>query len=182
MREDLFAIPLRKYNVDNNEDFITYADETWKEHRFSLPSPFLFNITQLSPNLTQIYTDVIETFLADIGCYDSHTCNIDAMILKVLEKGENSDRLDTLPSHYTMIHYIDVNDNDTSDIFHHPSRSMLNAFRPAMIDEWKEAAGLYINKGDVIIYPSYMEHSTPTKKGSGNRVTITLPLILKPNE
>ena len=181
MRDDLFAIPLRKYNIDNNEDFVSYADEVWKEHKFSLPSPFLMGITQLSPQLSQAYTDTVETFLTEIGCYETHTCNVDAMILKVLEKGECSDRLDTLPSHYTMIHYIDVDDKDSSDVFHHPCRSILNALRPAVIDEWKDAAGLYINKGDVIIFPSFIEHSTPPVK-SKNRVTMTLPLVLEMNE
>ena len=125
--------------------------------------------------------DTVETFLTEIGCYETHTCNVDAMILKVLEKGECSDRLDTLPSHYTMIHYIDVDDKDSSDVFHHPCRSILNALRPAAIDEWKDAAGLYINKGDVIIFPSFIEHSTPPVK-SKNRVTMTLPLVLEMNE
>ena len=137
-------------------------------------------ITQLPPDLGQLYTDVVETFLSEIGCYDTHTCNVDAMILKVLEKGETSDRLDTLPSHYTLIHYIDINDNDSSDVFHHPCRSILNALRPAMIDEWKEAARLYINKGDAIIFPSFMEHSCPPSQSK--RVTMTLPLVLEPNE
>ena len=180
MRDDLFAIPLRKYNIPDNEDFVKYTDKIWKEQRISLPSPYLSAITQLPPDLGQLYTDVVETFLSEIGCYDTHTCNVDAMILKVLEKGESSDRLDTLPSHYTLIHYIDINDNDSSDVFHHPCRSILNALRPAMIDEWKEAARLYINKGDAIIFPSFMEHSCPPSQSK--RVTMTLPLVLEPNE
>ena len=181
MRDDLFASPLRKYSIENNEEFIKYSNQVWEEMKFSLPSPFLMGIKDIGPNLTQVYTDTVETFLTEIGCYETHTCNVDAMILKVLEKGEGSERLDTLPSHYTMIHYVDIGDDNSSDTFHHPCRSILNALRPAAIDEWKDAAGLYINQGDAIIFPSFIEHSTPPVR-SGKRVTITLPLVLELNE
>jgi len=182
MRDDLFAVPVRKYHVDNNDDFIQYCDEIWKANRFEVPDPFIYPINQLGLELSQTYTDLIEAFLTDIGCYETHNCTTDSMILKVLSKGEATDRIDTLPSHYTLIHYVDVEDGAASDTFHHPARSLLNAFRPAMLDEWREAAALYINKGDVIIYPSFMEHSSPVNMGTGNRVTLTLPLILQIDE
>ena len=182
MRDDLFAIPLRKYHLDNNDDFLDYYNQIWEENKFDAPSPFFNSITQLPPTLTQCYADLIEGFLTDIRLYDTHGCAISGILLKCLEKGESTDRSDTLPSHYTAIHYVDVKDGDTSDIFHHPSRSAINAFRPAPIDEWKEAAGLYINSGDVIIFPSYMEHSSPMNRKSKNRVTVTLPLVLEENE
>ena len=180
MRDDLFAIPVRKYNVDNNQNYIDFCIDIWKENRFSSVSPFLYGVQKFDPSLTQIYTDVIEQFLTDIGCYDTHEITMDAIILKVLEKGESTDRFDTLPSHYTMIHYVDVVDGAASDTLHHPARAMLQAFKPAIIDEWQDAAGLYINQGDAIIYPSYMEHSSPVQ--TENRITLTVPLILKLNE
>ena len=92
MRDDLFASPLRKYNIENNEEFIKYSNQVWEEMKFSLHSPYLMGIKDIGPNLTQVYTDSVETFLTEIGCYETHTCNVDAMILKVLEKGECSDR------------------------------------------------------------------------------------------
>ena len=125
MRDDLFAIPVRKYNVDKNQDFIDFCMGIWKENRFSAVSPFLYGIQQFEPSLTQIYTDVIEQFLTDIGCYDTHEITMDAIILKVLEKGESTDRFDTLPSHYTMIHYVDVVDGAASDTLHHPASCLL---------------------------------------------------------
>tara|TARA_X000000368_G_scaffold417376_1_gene413580 strand:- start:1444 stop:2022 length:579 start_codon:yes stop_codon:yes gene_type:complete len=180
MRDDLFAIPVRKYNVDNNQQFIDYVSNIWKEERLRVPSPFLFSVREFGYNLTQIYTDLLEQFLTDIECFDTHSITMDAIILKVLEKGESTDRFDTLPSHYTLIHYVDVVDGGASDTLHHPARQPMNAFKPAHIDEWQDAAGLYINKGDAIIYPSFMEHSSPVQKET--RMTITVPLILKLNE
>jgi len=180
MKEDLFSVPLRRYHIDNNADFSDFANQLWKENRFSMPSPFLSPIPRVDPTLGQVYSDVIEEFLSDIGCYDTHACGINGMILKILEKGESTDRCDTLPSHYTLIHYIEVDEGSASDTFHHPARALINAFRPSDVpDEWKEACGLYINAGDVIIYPSYIEHSSPVYGGSKKRVTMTLPLILE---
>ena len=41
---------------------------------------------------------------------------------------------------------------------------------------------LDVEEGDVIIFPSYMEHSSPMNRKSKNRVTVTLPLVLEENE
>ena len=102
------------------------------------------------------------------------------MILKVLDIGESIDRTDTLPSHYTATHYIKVKENETSDIFHHPARPLVTAFQPAQLDEWQNAAGIYINPGDVIIHPSFLENSSP--KVSDRRITMTLTFMIQENE
>ena len=60
MRDDLFAIPLRKYHLDNNDDFLDYYNQIWEENKFDAPSPFFTPITQLNPILTQCYADLIE--------------------------------------------------------------------------------------------------------------------------
>ena len=79
-----------------------------------------------------------------------------------------------------MIHCVDVVDGAAADSLYHPERSMLQSVNPASMDEWQGASSLYINQGDAIIYPSYMEHSSPVQ--TENRITLTVPLILKLNE
>ena len=43
-------------------------------------------------------------------------------------------------------------------------------------------SGLYVNAGDVLIYPSYIETSSPKNELTNPRMTVTVPIVLKPNE
>ncbi len=180
MRDDLFSIPIRKYHIDDDQTIVDFALKQYVDYKFELPSPFIFGIGEVPPDITQTYSDLLEEFLTDLKLYNTHVVVVTSFTLKVLEDGESTDRVDTLPSHYTAVHYVDVPEQSTSDVFHHPARSMLNAFRPAEVDEWKEAAGVYVNPGDVIIHPSFMEASSPVAKGK--RVTMTLTFVIRENE
>ena len=66
---------------------------------------------------------------------------------------------------------------EQSDIFHHPAKSLIDPFNPNL-DEWVSGAGLYVNQGDVIIHPSFLEYSTP--KVDRKRITMTLLIRLQP--
>ena len=83
------------------------------------------------------------------------------------------DRCNTLPSHYTATHYISGND---ADVFYHPARTLLQLFNPSL-DEWGSAVSLYVNEGDVIVHPSYLEYATPNIEKQ--RLTLTLLIQLQ---
>ena len=55
--------------------------------------------------------------------------------------------------------------------------SLIDPFNPNL-DEWVSGAGLYVNQGDVIIHPSFLEYSTP--KVDRKRITMTLLIRLQP--
>ncbi len=177
MRNDLFPIPVRKYHIDENDQFLNYVDELYKKERFEVPSPYISGVDTLPPWAVPVYTDILEKLLVDLKLFDSHVAIITSITLKVLEKGESVDRTHTLPSHYTMTHYI--NEAKQSDTFYHPSKHFVEWLNPG-VDEWKEAAGMYINQGDVLIHPSFMEHSSPVM--DRKRMTITLTVCLERNE
>ena len=91
-----------------------------------------------------------------------------AKIVSDLEKNESMDRCRTLPSHYTLTHYVSGKD---PNVFYHPAKDLLSIVNPDL-EEWSTARSLYINEGDVIIHPSYLEYSTPQVEKQ--RITITL--------
>jgi|TARA_B100001996_G_scaffold310929_1_gene252778 hypothetical protein len=177
MRDDLFSVPVRKYHIDEHNIFVQYVDEFYKKERFEVPSPYISGVSQLPPWAVPVYTEVLEQLLVDLKLFDSHVAIITSITLKVLEKGESVDRTHTLPSHYTLTHYI--NDAKQSDTFYHPLKNVIEWLNPGL-DEWKEAAGMYINQGDVLIHPSFIEHSSPVM--DRKRMTITLTVCLERNE
>ena len=130
-------------------------------------------MTDIPTNLAANYADVTEKLLDDLNISDTHAAFITDMILSVLEKGDSMDRCNTLPSHYTATHYISGND---ADIFYHPARSLLTLCTPGL-DEWGSATSLYVNEGDVVVHPSYLEYNTPPVKKQ--RVAATLLISLQ---
>ena len=175
MRDDLFSCPVRKYNLD--DPLITrWANEQYEEEKFNISAPFRLPITDFPANLSTSYTDLTEKFLKDLKIEDNTIALITDILLTVLEKGDSLERCHTLPSHYTATHYLSENP-EQSDIFHHPAKSLIDVFNPNL-DEWVSGAGLYVNQGDVIIHPSFLEYSTP--KVDRKRMAMTLLIRLQP--
>lgn len=176
MRTDLFAIPIRKYHVENNDYFVEFCNQRFNQYRFEYPSPFDYDFQPLQDIIIP-YTDVIEQFMRDLGCYDTHLAYITGTTIRVSLPGESFERTDTLPSQYTAVHYISI-DNNNSDVYHHPLRSVVRALDPGL-KEWSIGAGLYATDGDVVIYPSYLEHSSPPNRSKDKRITLMFTFSLR---
>ena len=172
MIDDIFASPVRKYNLVD-DSITTWATDLYDKQKFNTDSPFKLQLTNIDAWITQLYTDVLETFVKDLQLEKTHVAFITDAILCVLEKGESLSICNTLPSHYTLTHFIEGID---PDVFYHPARSLLEVFNPGL-DEWGSAVSLYINEGDAIIHPSYLDYITPTV--DKQRVTLTLLLQLQ---
>jgi len=175
MIDDIFSCRVRKYNI-NDPLIKRWALEQYEEEKFNLPAPLQLQITDLPANLSPCYTDVTEQLLDELGISDTHVALITDIILTVLEKGDYLERCNTLPSHYTATHFIVGNQ---ADVFYHPYRSLMTLCNPGL-DEWGSAASLYINEGDVIIHPSYLEYSRP--KVEERRITMTALIRLQERE
>ena len=175
MIDTIFSSTIRKYNI--GDPLIKgWASEQYEKEKFNIQSPFRIEMTDIPTNLAANYADVTEKLLDDLNISDTHAAFITDMILSVLEKGDSMDRCNTLPSHYTATHYIEGND---ADIFYHPARSLLTLCTPGL-DEWGSAMSLYVNEGDVIVHPSYLEYNTPPV--NKQRITATLLISVQEKE
>ena len=58
MRDDLFSIPIRKYHIDNNEPYVTYANQNFSENHLKVPAPYIFGLSQIAPELSNNYSDI----------------------------------------------------------------------------------------------------------------------------
>ena len=176
MGDDLFAVPIRKYHIDNDADgFISFIESFYNENKFNMPSPYVQRIPQVPPWMVPVYSDLLENFIEDIKLSKTHVAVITSAVLNVLEKGEGMDRCHTLPSHYTFTHYIE---GTSPDVFYHPARSLLEVFNPGL-DEWSSAVSLYTNEGDVIVHPSYLDYLTPPVDSKRITFTTLVELALK---
>tara|TARA_B000000609_G_C24153366_1_gene338806 strand:- start:760 stop:1305 length:546 start_codon:yes stop_codon:yes gene_type:complete len=181
MKIDLFPIVLRKYSVPNNDAFITHWTKEYNECKFKEISPLIMGYGHMEDaNLNVSYIDILNQFMIDIGANETHSYGMQSFIFKCLEKGESIDAGDFLPSHYTLVHY--VSDCKKSDLFFHPAKQLARSYDPTGVSEWVWDTGFYVNAGDVIIYPSYLESASPKNELTDIRMTVTIPIVLRPNE
>ena len=171
MIDNIFSSTIRKYRIED-QLLKGWAYEQYEKDKFNIPSPFRIEMTEIPTNIGDEYKQITEKLLEDLNISDTHVAFITNMILSVLEKGDSMDRCNTLPSHYTATHYLSGSD---ADIFYHPARSLLTLCTPGL-DEWGSATSLYINEGDVIVHPSYLEYNTPTVKKQRMAMTILISL------
>ena len=176
MIDTIFSCPIRKYNL-NSEDINLWTQNFYDRERSECKTPFryIFNDLTLDPRLTQFYVDVLENFVKDIGLNKTHVALVTGAILCVLEKGETLALCNTLPSHYTFTHYIE---GKSPDVYYHPARALLEVFNPGL-DEWNSAMSLYVNKGDVIVHPSYLDYITPPVENKRMTMTLLVELAKK---
>ncbi|BCU98464.1 MAG: hypothetical protein CM15mV22_0960 [Eurybiavirus sp.] len=67
-------------------------------------------------------------------------------------------------------------------IYFSSCKTIARSYDPTNVSEWIWDSGLYVNAGDVLIYPSYIETASPKNDLTDPRMTITIPIVLTPNE
>ena len=179
MKIDLFSAPIRKYAISNNQPHVDYWDNEYKQERFDQISPVIMAYPNVPNPLYQNYSDIMDQFMDEIGASDTHSWIFQTYVFKALEKGESTDRMDTLPSHYTLTHYI--SDCKKSDMYWHPIHQIIRTFDPG-VNEWTDTSGVYVNQGDVIIHPSWIESNSPMNENPDLRMTLSIPVVIKTNE
>ena len=177
MINEIFASPIRKYHIDNQQDQIQWAEQEYDNSKFNLPSPFNKVVSQVPEWVSKPYEEIAENFLKDLGVFDTHVALITAFGLSVLDQNESMDRCRTLPSHYTLTHHVSGKD---PNVFYHPAKDLLSVVNPDL-EEWASAKSLYINEGDVIIHPSYLEYSTPPIEQERKTITCTIEIAKRPD-
>tara|TARA_R100001510_G_C7639962_1_gene197668 strand:- start:573 stop:1097 length:525 start_codon:yes stop_codon:yes gene_type:complete len=173
MIDTLFPSTIRKYSL-TDERLKRWATKLYDDEKFNITSPFSLHLTNIDAWVTELYTDTLTQLVNDLSLEKTHVAFITDAVVCVLEKGETLQICNTLPSHYTLTHFIK---GVTPDIFYHPARSLLEVFNPGH-PEWTSASSLYINEGDAIIHPSYLDYTTPPVEE--RRTTLTLLLQLQP--
>ena len=174
MIDTIFSCPVRKYNI-SDIDIKSWANNVYEKERHEISSPFKKIFDDLDTLLTQVYVDLLEEFVKEIGLDKTHVGLVTGAVLCVLEKGESLSLCNTLPSHYTFTHYIE---GKSPDVFYHPARQLLEVFNPGL-DEWDNAMSLYTNEGDVIVHPSYLDYLTPPVDNRRITFTTLVELALK---
>lgn len=90
-----------------------------------------------------------------------------------------------LPGQFSAVHYISYDPNEhLPTIFINPNRQVAISNSPKFINDnpddvpntWAAQSFIKVDEGDLIIFPSYLEHKVPRQKSTKLRITLSFNL------
>jgi hypothetical protein len=99
-------------------------------------------------------------------------------------KGEEyQEKHNHIPCHFSLIHFLSFNKGEhKAPIFYDPARNIKAYCRHESVPTayWQESTSIEVAEGDVLVFPSYLEHYVPPGKYSTPRVTVSMNILLSP--
>ena len=91
--------------------------------------------------------------------------------------GEYQERHHHVPCHLSFIHFLSFDPSEhKAPVFYDPAR-MTKAYarHPALPAEmWQDRAAIAVDEGDVLVFPSYLEHYVPPGQYAKPRITVSM--------
>jgi hypothetical protein len=97
---------------------------------------------------------------------------------------EYQERHHHVPCHLSFIHFLAFDATEhKAPIFYDPARMIKAYIRHDVLppEMWEDKAEITVEEGDVLVFPSYLEHYVPPGKYSKPRVTVSMNVTLLGN-
>jgi hypothetical protein len=172
---DLFPIPvyigkvkhherIKKFVLHNVEEYGTPS--TWN---CSVNSSFGHNNDWLL-NVVELYSDNYDEYFKqfDVKC-NMHLIDI---WYNEYKKSQYQERHHHLPADLSCIHYIKLNSDHFGTTFINP-HYLHNASNVLMNHKSPHTFTPFVEEGDIVIFPSYLEHYVKTQNTDQQRVTLS---------
>lgn len=181
MRTDLFSSPFRKYHVNLSDEVKQSVFDYYQSQKFKESSPF-FVYDEYVQELLGFYVESLDEFRDEV--YPIGTVTITSASLAVLRPGDFLYRDTYLPGHFAAVHYIKYDESKhQADLYYHPAYDVLNCVKPETItNELDAVKGLWVKEGDLVIYPSYIETSSPINTSTEERITLMFTFVVTHDE
>jgi len=130
-----------------------------------------------------LYTYVIKDFLYAIEVNEKsfNGYTIDKIWYNTYEKNTYQERHDHFPHHFSMIHYVEFDSKEHFGTKFFNPHLLSTQFLPEqisnrMVQQVKEFDD--IEEGDIIFFPSFVQHLVKPNKSNKRRITVSLNLNL----
>ena len=97
---------------------------------------------------------------------------------------EFQERHHHIPCHFSFIHFLSFDKHEHKPpLFYDPARMIKAYCRLEALprDFWEERVQVPVEEGDVIVFPSYLEHYVPPGQYTKPRVTVSMNVTLRAN-
>jgi hypothetical protein len=185
----LFAIPIVKTNIPETAEMKRqYLPEILKRYEEgAYKQPTVWEADRLHTSydappqeqifhpLPEIYQSVLRKFVSAPKVHVQIWHNV------YWKNQEYQEKHHHIPCHFSFIHFLSFNPAEhKAPVFYDPARNIKAYCNHESVPTayWQESASLPVAEGDVLVFPSYLEHYVPPGKYSTPRVTVSMNVIL----
>lgn len=174
---DLFPVRIYKFKLESHkeikEKYLDKIIESYDSKLYNIPSGWETNRIHTSFDQEQIIKDLpLEYYKIFDKIFDHPWKGTFSCWHNVIKNGEYQETHHHLPAYYSAIHFLKFDHFEhLSPVFYDPNRLVNHQYTSQKFSP-------EIEEGDVIIFPSYLEHFVPGKNYKTHRVTVSFNLTL----
>ena len=185
MEVSLFPTYFWKLKVSNHESiksrYLQSFIDGYENNIYDVPEGWITH---------KCHTSFNESKLMDRDICDEYASIFDSIFNKkwtgnfecwyqVYKNDEYQEWHDHMPSTLSAIHFLNFKEEHKAPMFQDPIRNLKATMNHAGLNERMLETDKYtpeVEEGDIIIFPSYLQHTVPAGKYNSHRVTIALNL------
>ena len=185
MKDDLFATPFWKIKVPNHQSikdkYLQSFIDGYENKIFNIPEDWVTH---------KCHTSFKDNKIIEKDIFDEYSLLFNSIIEKkwsgkleywyqVYKNNEYQEWHNHMPSTLSAIHFLNFKDEHFAPIFEDPLKSVKSIINQTALNKDLSSSLRYtpeVEEGDIIIFPSYLQHTVPAGKYNSHRVTIAINL------
>jgi|TARA_B100001093_G_C26709570_1_gene962806 uncharacterized protein (TIGR02466 family) len=182
MKVEVFPTLLYRYHLDDQDPIKARVEEFYKEHKFNTNTPDQWNCNLFTSYGSSNFPigECLDAFTPTLDEFQTESQSYGSMILtdlwlNVYEAQNWQEKHIHSPGQWSGVYYVHFDPNEhKATNFYHPCETLL-----ATAGITQNTVVPWVQEGDMIIFPSWLEHAAPMNKSSKMRSTISFNFFIE---
>ena len=182
MKIEAFPTLIYRYHIDEQEAIKVRVNEYYEENKFKNTVPDQWNCDLFTSYGTGSFPigECLDAFTPTLDDFQTEAKQYGNMILtdmwlNVYESQNWQEKHIHSPGQWSAVYYVDFDPNEHKGTnFYHPNETLL-----ATAGVTQNTLVPWVQEGDMIIFPSWLEHAAPMNKSSVKRSTISFNFFIE---
>jgi uncharacterized protein (TIGR02466 family) len=180
----LFPTVLLRFNLGRSflpEEISTIKNLEFRDNKGNLTSKnaSVLNLPELE-NLKNFFQNSINTYVKNINKPESLEIYITQSWVNMTTEKQNHHRHDHPNSFLSGVFYVNVDPAVDKIVFHRKELVFPLVVEPQQFDVLNsDSWSINVNNGDLLLFPSTLEHEVPVKKECNKRISISFNTFIK---
>ena len=182
MKIEAFPTLFYRYHIDDHDPIKVRVEEYYKENKFQSSVPDQWNCDLFTSygsgkfpigECLDAFTPTLDEFQTESKSYGNMI--LTDLWLNVYETQHWQEKHIHSPGQWSAVYYVHFDPNEhKATNFYHPNETLL-----ATAGITSNTLVPWVQEGDMIIFPSWLEHSAPMNKSSKMRSTISFNFFIE---
>ena len=182
MKVEAFPTLLYRYHLEEQDSIKARVEEFYKDNKFQENTPDQWNCNLFTSygsgkfpigECLDAFTPTLDEFQTESQSYGNMI--LTDLWLNVYESQNWQEKHIHSPGQWSAVYYVDFDPNEHKGTnFYHPNETLL-----ATAGVTQNTLVPWVQEGDMIIFPSWLEHAAPMNKSSVKRSTISFNFFIE---